>query len=94
VAQIRVAAHVHSDWSYDGSWNLADLARAFHRRGYSAVLMAEHDRGFDSGRWAAYRAACAEASARGGAILVPGIEYSDSANDVHIPVWGDIPFLG
>jgi hypothetical protein len=93
VAQIRVAAHVHSDWSYDGSWGLSELVRAFGRRGYAALLMAEHDRGFDAQRWAAYRDACAGAST-GGVVVVPGIEYSDAANDVHIPVWGDIPFLG
>lgn len=93
MAPIRVAAHVHSEWSYDGRFSLADLARAFRRRRYDAVLMAEHDRGFDAARWADYRAACAAASGDG-IVLVPGIEYSDAANAVHVPVWGDIPFLG
>jgi hypothetical protein len=93
VARIRVAAHVHSEWSYDGRFSLADLARAFRRRRYDAVLMAEHDRGFDPDRWADYRAACAAASGDG-IVLVPGIEYSDDANAVHVPVWGDVPFLG
>ena len=59
---IRAAAHVHSDWSYDASWPLPDLARAFARRGYDVVLTAEHDRGFDAERWAAYRMTCAAAS--------------------------------
>jgi len=27
-------------------------------------------------------------------VVVPGIEYSDPTNSVHVPVWGDIPFLG
>lgn len=90
---IRIVSHVHSDWSYDGSWSLPALAEAFARRGYDAVLMAEHDRGFDANRWAAFRAACAEAS-RERIILIPGIEYSDPSDSVHIPVWGDIPFLG
>jgi hypothetical protein len=93
MARARAVAHVHSDWSYDGSWTLRDLARAFERRGYAAVLMAEHDNGFDERRWADYRAACAEASTDA-TTLVPGIEYSDPDNIVHIPVWGDIPFLG
>jgi predicted metal-dependent phosphoesterase TrpH len=90
---LRIAAHVHSTWSYDGRWALEDLARAFAKRGYGAVLMAEHDRTFDSDRWRAYRAACAQASAHG-ALLVPGIEYSDRDNRVHIPVWGAEDFLG
>jgi len=90
---VRAAVHVHSEWSYDGSWSLEELAEEFGRRGYGAVLMAEHDRGFDEERWCAYRERCAAASA-GGALLVPGIEYSDSANLVHLAVWGDLPFLG
>lgn len=88
-----VAAHVHSTWSYDGRWTLEQLARAFARRGYDAVLMAEHDRTFDGPRWLEYRAACAEASAQG-AVLVPGIEYSDADDRVHVPVWSVEAFLG
>jgi predicted metal-dependent phosphoesterase TrpH len=89
----RVVVHVHSDWSYDGSWKLSELATAFRRRGYRAILMAEHDYGFSPERWAAYRRACAEASS-GEILLVPGIEYSDADNTIHVPVWGDVPFLG
>ncbi len=91
---MRVAAHVHSEWSYDAEWQLDELARAFRERRYDAVLMAEHDRGFDDARWEAYRAACAEASTEE-LLLVPGMEYEDAASLVHVPVWGvDLPFLG
>jgi hypothetical protein len=93
VSVLRVAAHVHSTWSYDGEWELGDLACAFARRGYDAVLMSEHDRTFDAERWEHFRAACGTASA-GGALLVPGIEYSDAGNLVHVPVWGADGFLG
>jgi hypothetical protein len=93
VSALRVASHVHSTWSYDGSWTLEALARAFARQGRDAVLMAEHDRTFDEARWADYREACAEASAAG-ALLVPGIEYSDADNLVHTAVWGVDEFLG
>ncbi len=93
MSAIRVAGHVHSSSSYDGSWTLAELAAGFARRGYDAILMAEHDRGFDESRWRAYREACARASTAK-IVIVPGIEYSDPANTVHIPVWGDLPFLG
>jgi hypothetical protein len=89
----RVATHVHSDWSYDGSWSLSEIASAFLRRRYRAVLMAEHDRGFDEQRWAEYREACSRSST-GEILLIPGIEYSDPENAVHVPVWGKIPFLG
>lgn len=93
MTRVRVATHVHSDWSYDGRWSLMDIAAEFSRRGYDAVLLAEHDRGFDVTRWDAYRIACAGASTAA-CVLVPGMEYSDPRNIVHIPVWGDIPFLG
>lgn len=90
---IRVAAHVHSDWSYDGRWSLEKVEATFRRLGYDAVLLAEHDRGFDHARWDAYRTACANASTET-TLLVPGLEYSDPSNSVHVPVWGEIPFLG
>jgi predicted metal-dependent phosphoesterase TrpH len=89
----RAACHVHSDWSYDGSWPLPDIARAFARRRYDVVLMAEHDAGFTPERWDSYREACAAVSTDG-LLVVPGIEYSDPENCVHIAVWGALPFLG
>jgi hypothetical protein len=90
---IRAAAHVHSEWSDDATWPLEALAKAFARRRYDVVLMAEHDRTFDEARWREYCAACAAASSR--VLLVPGMEYGDEDNTVHIPVWGEgLPFLG
>lgn len=94
MSSVRIAAHVHSAWSYDGEWPLDNIARSFRRLGYDVVLMAEHDRGFDQERWAEYQHACAEASTSD-ILLVPGIEYEDADNVVHIPVWGStISFLG
>jgi predicted metal-dependent phosphoesterase TrpH len=90
--RLRAAVHVHSDWSYDGSWELHAIARLFDRLGYDAVLMCEHDRAWDAGTWDAYRDACARVE--DGALIVPGIEYSDADNRIHVPVWGDVPFLG
>jgi predicted metal-dependent phosphoesterase TrpH len=91
---VRMAAHVHSSWSYDADWSLEDIARAFRRRRYDVVLMSEHDREFDQQRWMEYQKACAAASTDD-VLLVPGIEYEDAGNVVHTPVWGeDVPFLG
>jgi hypothetical protein len=91
---VRVAAHVHSSWSYDAEWSLQDIARAFRRRRYDVILMSEHDRSFDQQRWVEYQKACAAAST-GDLLLIPGIEYEDTDNVVHTPVWGnEIPFLG
>lgn len=94
MTRLRVAAHVHSSWSYDAEWSLAEIAAAFGRRRYDAVLMSEHDRSFDQQRWAEYQRAC-EAASTGTVALIPGIEYEDDDNVVHIPVWGEnVPFLG
>jgi hypothetical protein len=90
---VRVAAHVHSSWSYDAEWSLQDIARAFRRRRYDVVLMSEHDRTFDQQRWTAYQHAC-QAASSDDIVLIPGIEYEDADNIVHTPVWGDVPYLG
>jgi hypothetical protein len=87
------ACHIHSDWSYDGHWAIEALARELGRRGYQAVMMTEHDRGFSRARQLAHRQACANASSNG-LLVVPGIEYSEATNTIHILVWGDVPFLG
>ena len=91
--RIVAASHVHSVWSYDGKWTLDQLAPEFSRRGYHVVLMTEHDRGFTQSKWIEYRAACREVSSDK-ILVVPGIEYSDPDNVVHVLTWGDVPFLG
>ena len=90
---VRAAAHVHSEWSDDGSRSLAGIARTFGGLGYDVVLMAEHSRGFTAARWDDYAGACREAST-GRVLLVPGIEYGDDDDIVHTPVWGPVPFFG
>jgi hypothetical protein len=90
---IKAACHIHSEWSYDGKWPLPMLAAEFGRRGFRVLLMTEHDRGFSDGRLLEYRKACAQASTKD-VLMVPGIEYSDPDNIVHILVWGAVPFLG
>lgn len=91
--KIRAAAHVHSDWSHDCKWPLSRIAVFFKRAGYHCVLTSEHDVSFNNDRWQAYRKACLENSADD-FLIVPGIEYSDPLNIVHVLVWGNIPFLG
>ncbi len=89
---VHAAAHIHSQWSYDGKWSLDRLAETFSRRGYQVLLMSEHQNGFDEDRRLQYRKACLAAS-NGKILLVPGMEYSDPSNTVHILVWGDVPFV-
>ena len=90
---LRVAAHVHSDWSDDAGWSLDAIARSFRRRRYDVALMCEHSRGWTERRYDEYIEACAAAGRRG-LLLVPGIEYEDSDNVVHVAVWGQVPFFG
>jgi hypothetical protein len=89
---VRAAMHAHSDWSYDAHVPLAQLASLFAQRGYDAVFMCEHDRGFTAERKRAYDDACARASEHG-ALMIPGIEYADAADRVHVPTWGGVPFV-
>jgi len=93
VRKIRLATHVHSSWSYDGSWSLDRLAAAFTRRRYRVVLMAEHSQTFSAAKWLEYREACEQASTPD-MLLVPGLEYADADDVLHLPVWGEVPFLG
>jgi predicted metal-dependent phosphoesterase TrpH len=91
---VRAAAHVHSSWSYDAEWSLAEISKAFRRRKYDVVLLSEHDRSFSQQRWIDYKQACQEASTDD-ITLIPGIEYEDGDGVVHTPVWGEnVPFLG
>ena len=91
--EVLAASHVHSKWSYDGSWSLDALSARFSSRGYRVLMMTEHDRGFTADRLQQYREACSAASSDR-ILVMPGMEYSDAANRVHVLVWGAVPFLG
>ena len=90
---VKATFHIHSDWSYDGKWTLSRIADYFGKIGYRLVLTSEHDVTFDSDRWQKYQAACRTASTDK-ILLVPGMEYSDENNNVHVLVWGIESFLG
>jgi hypothetical protein len=90
---VLAVSHVHSSWSYDGSWSIEALVAAFEQRGYRIMMTTEHDRGFSESRLVDYRKACADCSTSN-LLVLPGIEYSDAENRVHVLVWGPVPFLG
>lgn len=91
--EVIAACHIHSTWSYDGSWTLPALAEKFAARGCRLLMTTEHDRGYSPARFLEFRTACAEAS-NDQILVVPGIEYSDADNRVHVLVWGPQEFLG
>jgi hypothetical protein len=90
---VPVAIHAHSEWSYDADWSLARIGQVFGRLGARAVMMTEHDTGFDRHRFTDYLAECRDASTPA-CTIVPGIEYSSLDNNVHILTWGLDRFLG
>lgn len=90
---VTAACHIHSQWSYDGKWSLSALAAEFGRRGYRVIMVTEHDRGFTQERLLQFRQACSDASSSQ-VLVLPGIEYSDRDNRLHVLVWGRVPFLG
>jgi len=90
---IKAVTHIHTDWSYDGHWNLSKIASFFGKLGYGLVLTSEHDRTFDNQNWKEYQKACNDASTDK-TLLLPGIEYSDAENVVHVLVWNVSEFLG
>jgi hypothetical protein len=89
---VLAACHLHSDWSYDGSWTIDAMVEAFAGRGYRVMMMTEHDNGFTPDRYERFREACGRATTDR-MLVMPGMEYSDPANRVHVLVWG-LPFLG
>lgn len=91
--QVLAGSHNHSTWSYDGSHSLEAMSEKFARRGCRVLLMTEHDRGFSQSRYEEFREACARASSAN-LLVVPGIEYSDADNRVHVLTWGLRRFLG
>lgn len=93
MVRAKAVSHIHSEWSYDGKWSLSAIADFFGKLGYDLVLTAEHDRTFDNERWEAYKQACDKASTKK-TLIVPGIEYADADDTVHILAWGVSEFLG
>jgi predicted metal-dependent phosphoesterase TrpH len=91
--EVFAVCHAHSNWSYDGSWTLEKLSAKFRKQGCRILMMTEHDRGFSRERLEEYREACAKVSSDQ-ILVVPGIEYSDADNRVHVLVWGPVPLLG
>jgi hypothetical protein len=92
--RVRAAVHVHSTCSFDGHWPLERLVCSLRRRGYRAVLTAEHSQSLDAEQWRRYQEECARLSGPQFLVL-PGLEYRDTDNVVHIPTWGeDMPHLG
>ena len=88
----RILLHNHSVWS-DGQMSLQTVAKWGLRFGADAVVMSEHDYHFTQTKWDDYKEACREASTNK-CKIIPGIEYSSPADQIHIPTVGVDRFYG
>ncbi len=93
VSTLRLAAHIHSSFSDDCDWPLERIVRLLQCAGYHGALVCEHDRGMTNEHWRRIRLEC-DRLTQAGFLTIPGIEYQDPSHTVHVPVYGDIPFLG
>jgi hypothetical protein len=84
---------VHTSFSDDCAWPLAKVIAPLRALGFHGALVCEHDRTMTDTKWREVVATCARLSGPG-FLLVPGIEYQDPTHTVHVPVFGDVPFLG
>jgi hypothetical protein len=85
--------HAHSSFSYDSPTDLGDLAKAAKARGYSCILMSEHNNTLDDRQVAALVARCREVS-DDTFLVIPGLELSFNKNRVHLLAYGVERFIG
>lgn len=85
--------HIHSDFSFDGTNSLEEIADWARTHGLQFVLLTEHDQGFDQEKFESYRAECSKYG--GDVLLVPGIEYEviHCGEVIHIGAIGVPEFL-
>lgn len=88
---LRLAAHIHSEWSDDANWSLSRIRTVLRLLQFDGALMAEHDRGLNEDQRRRHVEAC-HAASTDSFVFVPGVEYQDSSHRLHVPVYGDIPF--
>ncbi len=86
------ALHIHSNFSRDGLWSVAEVASFFRRRGYQFACLAEHSDDMDEAKTEQLRAAC-EALSSPDFRLIPGIEYN-CCSKLHIAGFGCSSLLG
>jgi hypothetical protein len=70
---VKVLVHAHTSYSWDGTLSPARVAEEARRRGFAAVLVADHFESLDPERFSRLVEDCRMATA---ATIVPGIERS------------------
>ncbi|MDY6971067.1 MAG: PHP domain-containing protein [Thermodesulfobacteriota bacterium] len=67
--------HIHTDYSYDGRDSLQDVAQLARRKGYSFLLLTEHNDVFDDEKMRRFVAECERLSTTDFTII-PGLEVN------------------
>lgn len=93
VKGLRLASHIHTTWSDDGSWDLPRIRRWLKLQRYEGALVCDHDRTMTQSRWDALVDECRRLS-DDRFVLIPGVEYQDADHVVHVPVYGAMRFQG
>ena len=91
---LRAAAHVHSEWSDD-----AGVVTGRHRALVSTAPLRRRadvraQPRMDGAAGTRTTSRPVRQASHDGLLLVPGIEYEDEDNVVHVAVWGRLPFFG
>jgi hypothetical protein len=78
--------HIHTHYSYDGTWTPRELADMAAARGWQFVLVTEHSNDLTAEAFAALEAEC-QGLCRDGFVMFPSIEYTCDHN-LHIIGYG------
>jgi hypothetical protein len=89
---IDCLVHTHSSVSYDGESDLAEVARVARDRGFSCMLMSEHNNTLDDAQVKAFAARCRDLS-DDTLLIIPGLELSYDQNRVHLLAYGIDEFI-
>ena len=84
---IKALFHIHSTYSYDGEWSLEKLKNSAIKHGYNALFICEHNRNFSDKKFKSLIKECDNLS-DDKVLLIPGIEYEDADNIIHICTFG------
>jgi hypothetical protein len=87
---IKTAAHLHSNFSYDGKLTLPELRVLLQQHGIQCALMTEHTDDFSAAKAEEFAHACADASTSD-FIFIPGFEVP--YHNAHILMLGARAFV-
>lgn len=73
--RVKGALHIHSTFSHDGTFSIAELAGRYSARGYQFIAIGEPPQDLNAAKVSKHRGKCAE-SFSFGFLIIPNIEFS------------------